>query len=1231
MNQPYRYRIGGSLPGTAPCYVVRQADRDLYKTLTEGEFCYIFNARQMGKSSLRLRAMEQLQIDGVTCATIDMTAIGSQEITAEQWYGGILLTLVSELRLADPITFLRDWWQPRSQIAPIKRLSDFIETVLLANIQGPIVIFIDEIDSVLSLKFPTDDFFALIRSCYEQRNVNPIYQRLTFALVGVATPSSLIADPKRTPFNIGKAIQLQGFRLDEVEALTAGLTQSEQPQAMMATILEWSGGQPFLTQKICQLAIDHSITVAPEIPTLIQTCLIQNWEAQDEPPHLKTIRNRVIRQDEQLSRQLLTLYQNLLRSPDQTLQRDNSSEQQTLLLSGLAITRHGQLVPHNRIYATIFNLEWVETELARLCPYATELTLWRKSNGQDDSRLLRGNALQEALQWSQSRSISKDESQFLNRSLMAEKELTDRENSILAAENDIAVRRNIILDRAKRKAEKLVRLSTGLAVMVAVVALWILLNLQRAETISQFEANSGRMQRQFEFAPLELLQRSVEEAEKFKSFEQWDWLRWFSARSTQDPAVTLRRLASDIQELHNIKTDQRGINSMVVSGDRITTAGSNGTIKIWEKGRSTPLWEEKLQTGGINTIRYNNRGDRLITGDSKGILTIWQVAKSGELSLLVAKKGAHTGGLYNARFGPDENTIATTGEIDGQLKLWRITGNKIQPLWSQDAHKGGVSSLNFSKDNLLVTGGRDGLAKLWDLEGKLLKTFTEDASKKQPSVNSVAFYNKPKTCEPQNNLSPCNYYLLTGGNDGILRIWDRNGTVLRIIPGSGGQIRTVVSSPSGHLIAATSSQEVTITSGSLIKTWDTKTLEPVTEFRGHHGKVETIRFVKVGKGSDSDRLVTAGQDDSIVRSWQLPEAAEIDRIRKLNKHEATVNSVRFSPDGQHLLSASDDGSLRWWRYDNETGNLLANPGVWKAPGDRVKLITNRVHPKLNLIAVGANDGFIRLLKIQDNSENFVPVGQFQTDQGVIESIDFSMDTSPVRLTTTGNDDTVKTWTIDPITYQHKLEKTYNRTVDSWSVRYSRDGTKLAIGGGQGKILLIDVKSQREFPLTIDNSQSSGRAIVGFSQDSQFLVAVTESGNIQKWSVQNFPSQPPKILGDMVPTYQMGTNNIVFTKSNDQIVTVGAGNTIKIWDAKTGNLTGDLRQQRVEFRGQWGRLRTVSLSIDKKWLATGSDDGLPRLLLVDQSIEELIEKGCVWLNKENWGDRAQPRSLPKSCR
>ena len=88
--------------------------------------------------------------------------------------------------------------------------------MLLRQIATNLVIFIDEIDSVLSLNFPTDDFFTFIRACYNQRVDQPAYNRLTFALLGVATPSDLIQDKKRTPFNIGRAIELNGFEWHEV-------------------------------------------------------------------------------------------------------------------------------------------------------------------------------------------------------------------------------------------------------------------------------------------------------------------------------------------------------------------------------------------------------------------------------------------------------------------------------------------------------------------------------------------------------------------------------------------------------------------------------------------------------------------------------------------------------------------------------------------------------------------------------------------------------------------------------------------------------------------------------------------------------------------------------------------------------------------------------------------------------------------------------------------------------
>ncbi|MGB3655646.1 MAG: AAA-like domain-containing protein, partial [Rivularia sp. (in: cyanobacteria)] len=250
-----KYQIGGSLKQDAPSYIERKADSQIYDALLEGEFCYVFNSRQMGKSSLLVKTRARLQQEGFLCTTVDMTNIGSENITPLQWYKGVVGDIWSGFGLSGKVN-LKKWWQEHDDISLLQRLSRFISEVLLVEFpQQRLFIFIDEIDNILSLDFSVDDFFALIRYCYNQRAIDPEYERITFAIFGVAIPTDLIQNKKSTPFNIGKSIELRGFTLNESLCLAQGLNLEtvEYSQAVLQEILKWTGGQPFLTQKICHL------------------------------------------------------------------------------------------------------------------------------------------------------------------------------------------------------------------------------------------------------------------------------------------------------------------------------------------------------------------------------------------------------------------------------------------------------------------------------------------------------------------------------------------------------------------------------------------------------------------------------------------------------------------------------------------------------------------------------------------------------------------------------------------------------------------------------------------------------------------------------------------------------------------------------------------------------------------------------------------------------------------
>jgi CHASE2 domain-containing sensor protein len=383
------YQVGGALPLEATNYVVRAADQELYLGLRGMRFCYVLNSRQMGKSSLLVRTMKRLQDQGFACVEMEMRDICSFQITQEEFYGTMVSHLVSgfELNIDEG-----EWWYRYEYLSPFERFSKFVDEEVLGRVAGKIVIFIDEIDSILNLDFK-DDLFGFIRACYNKRATQPKYQRLTFALLGVATPSDLIADNQRTPFNFDSlAIELKGFTGEEAKPLVGGLQgKFRYPDAVLQAILNWTGGQPFLTQKVCRLVCqavggegEQMVPYTPHptphtLPTgfvdqVVRSHILDNWLSQDNPEHLRTIRDRVL-SGHQDSQPLLMLYHRILKG--KKVPADQNHLQQQLRLSGLVVKRGGQLQVANRIYASVFDRHWVNQQLQPIPSPSSSLPRWR--------------------------------------------------------------------------------------------------------------------------------------------------------------------------------------------------------------------------------------------------------------------------------------------------------------------------------------------------------------------------------------------------------------------------------------------------------------------------------------------------------------------------------------------------------------------------------------------------------------------------------------------------------------------------------------------------------------------------------------------------------------------------------------------------------------------------------------------------------------------------------------
>ena len=992
------YVTGGTVPPNTPSYVRRQADEELYQRILAGDFCYVLTPRQMGKSSLMAQTAKRLQMhaESIRSVIIDLTKIGSEKekASAEQWYYGISHAIVRELRieLNPPLS---SWWQEQAMLPSVQRLTEFFE-LILSKTDSRIVIFVDEIDTTINLPF-SDDFFAAIRACYNERATHTQYRRLSFVLLGVASPSDLIKDNSRTPFNIGHRIDLTDFTPQEAAPLAQGFKgNGTEAERILDRVLYWTGGHPYLTQKLCDLLVKSN----PGLPNeeQVDQLVHQHFLAADANQseyNLRFVRDRITRDERK--RALLQLYKKIIegaRIVDDPLSQLHT----TLKLSGLAVPATGGVLRiRNRIYQEVFTKQWVNgvmpREISRTATVAASLGLLLIGSGIWYTQFLPRPYI-EALQ-----TASEDYQVVANvyESLKGIPGYGGKAEELLA---DYWVRRSVqfqavgdrdkalwaqlksltVLDREVQRRETSHLVGADYAALVSTyrhgshvdaVAFspdgkLILTGGGSNPSARLWETASGREVRRF-------LQQSP---------------IWAVAFSTDKKRILTGSIDGSVRLwdtytgdlLHELK-QASSVTAATFSpdGKLFLIGDKDGTARLWRTDTGTPIGVPLKHDSGVMGVAFSPDGKLIVTGSDKGTARLWRTDTGAPIGVPLK----HDSCVMGVAFSPDGKLIVT-GSTDGTARVWKTdSGREVTRL----LQKSQILAVAFSPDGkLILTGSNDGTARLWEIvSGREATRLLLEAP-----IWAVAF-------------SPDGKQFLTGDEIGTVRLWRTDAPVpLTDMIKHDNFVTTATFSPDGKLI-------LTDSVGGTAHLWRTDTGASVAAPLKLDGTVTTAAFSPDGK------LILTGSAGGTAHLWRTDTGASVAAPLKL---DGTVTAAAFSPDGKLILTGSAGGTARLWRTDGGTpvGPKFHHKDSKLSGTHNLQPVIIRVgvrfldpmitiaafSPDGALLLTGGDDGIVRVW----HTDTGAPVAVIKHGAS-IKAVAFSPDGA--LLLTGGDDGTVRLW------------------------------------------------------------------------------------------------------------------------------------------------------------------------------------------------------------------------------
>ncbi|KIM25798.1 hypothetical protein M408DRAFT_73853, partial [Serendipita vermifera MAFF 305830] len=327
-------------------------------------------------------------------------------------------------------------------------------------------------------------------------------------------------------------------------------------------------------------------------------------------------------------------------------------------------------------------------------------------------------------------------------------------------------------------------------------------------------------------------------------------------------------------------------------------------------------------------------------------------------------------------------------------------------------------------------------------------------------------------------------------------------------------------------------------------------------FSGHSVAVNSVSFSRDG------RHIVSGSNDRTIRVWDAETGATV--TGPLEGHTGSVNSVSFSPDGRRIVSGSWDKTIFVW--DAETGETLAGPLIGHT--DRVNFVS--FSPDGRRIVSGSYDNTVR---VWDAETGEMVTGRMKGHTNWVNSVAFSPDGT--RIVSGSSDKTIRVWNAE--TGKTMVGPMEGHTHQVNSVCFSPDGKSIVSGSGDMTIRVWDAKTG-EMMIGPMKGHTEWVNSVAFSLDGTHIVSGSGDCTIRVWDVETGET----IKGPM-EGHTHWVKSVSFSPDGRRIVSGSSDHTIRVWDVDTSE------EATVTLGGHTNWVNSVSFSPDGRSIVSGSGD------------------------------------------